>query len=93
MQNTLQRLRTSKGLTIQQLSKIMRVSVDTISSFENGLLIKIASFFDVTVEYLATGYWSTKDEVELVKIYNSLDDISKGMLIERAFSLAEKSSK
>lgn len=95
MYNELQNLRESKGLTKQQLAKIMKVSVETISSLEDGLLTKISSFFNVTIEYLVTGYRSTKDQnqIELLKIYNSLNEISKGMLLERALGLAEELSK
>lgn len=93
MRNALQDLRKSKGLTKQQLAKSMKVSVDTISSLENGLLTKIASFFNVTIESLVTGYRSTRDQIELLTIYHSLNEISKGMLLERALGLAEELSK
>lgn len=92
MYNALQNLRKSKGLTKQQLAKQMKVSVDTISSLENGLLTKIASFFNVTIERLVTGCCPTRDQIELLNIYNSLNDFSKGMLFERALSIAEEYS-
>lgn len=89
----LKSLRMSKGLTKDQLAEKMKVSVETISSLENGLLIKIASFFSVTLEYLVTGCRIKKDHIELLRIYNSLDEINKGMLLERALYLAEESPK
>ena len=93
MHNTLRELRISKGLTKQELAHSMKVSVETISELENGLLTKIASFFNVTIEHLVIGYRSTRDQIELLRIYNSLSEISKGMLLERALGLAEKFSK
>lgn len=93
MHNTLQNLRISEGLSKQQLAKCLNVSVETVSSLENGLLIKIASFFNITIESLVTGYRLTKDQIELLKNYNSLSDVSKGMLLERALCLVEESLK
>lgn len=93
MQNVFRRLRMAKGLTQQQLSQSLQVPSETIYSLENGLLNKIAAFYNIRVESLVTGYRFTKDQIELLKLYNSMDDISKGMLLERALSLAEESSK
>ncbi len=93
MHNTLRNLRISEGLSKQQLAKCLNVSVETVSSLENGLLINIASFFNITIESLVTGYWLTRDQNELLKNYNSLNDVSKGMLLERALFLVEESLK
>ncbi len=93
MHNTLQNLRKSKGFSKQQLARCLNVSVEMVSSLENGLLIKIASFFNITIESLVTGYRLTREQHELLKYYNSLNDVSKGMLLERALYLAEESLK
>jgi len=87
MHHELQNLRLSKGLTRQQLAQNLKVSTQTISLLENGLLIRIASFFNVSMDYLL-GHQN-----ELLEIYNSLDNINKGRLLEMALNLAEKSNK
>ncbi len=89
MYNTLQNLRISEGLSKQQLAKCLNVSVETVSSLENGLLIKIASFFNITIESLVTGCRLSRDQNELLKNYNSLSNVSKGMLLERDLFLVE----
>lgn len=86
MHHELQNLRLSKGLTRQQLAQNLKVSTQTISLLENGLLIRIASFFNVSMDYLL-GHQN-----ELLEIYNSLDNINKGRLLEMALNLAEKSN-
>ncbi len=55
----LKELRLEKGLTQQRLGKIFNLCHQTISSWEKGLrepnlddLLKIAKFFDVSVDYL-----------------------------------------
>lgn len=55
----LKELRTSNGLTMEQLGKNIGSTRGTIGNFENGnkkpsldMLIKIADYFDVSVDYL-----------------------------------------
>jgi transcriptional regulator with XRE-family HTH domain len=55
----LKELRTSKGLTMQQLGANIDATKATISNFENGqkkpsldMLIKLADYFDVSIDYL-----------------------------------------
>lgn len=55
----LKELRTSKGLTMEQLGKKIESTRGTISNFENGnkkpsldMLIKLADYFDVSIDYL-----------------------------------------
>lgn len=52
-------LRTEKGLYQKELAAYLRVSVGTISNYENGVhypdpdtLCKLAEFFEVTTDYL-----------------------------------------
>ena len=56
----LKELRMSKGLTMEQLGKEIETTRGTIGNFENGnkkpsldMLIKIANYFDVSIDYLA----------------------------------------
>jgi len=93
MHTILQYLRKSKGLTQQQVASSLRISVETVSSLENGLLYKIAAFYKVTIDALFIGSGSKDDQVKLLKLYDSLDDRSKGMLLERASYMVEESSK
>ena len=55
----LKELRTSKGLTMEQLAKEINSTRGTISNFENenkkpslDMLIKLADYFDVSIDYL-----------------------------------------
>lgn len=55
----LKELRTSKGLTMEQLAKEIDSTRGTISNFENenkkpslDMLIKLADYFDVSIDYL-----------------------------------------
>ena len=55
----LRELRTSKKLTMEQLSKEIETTRGTIGNFENGnkkpsldVLIKLADYFDVSIDYL-----------------------------------------
>ncbi len=56
----LKNLRVSKGLTMEQLGKDIGSTRATISNFENeqrkpslDMLIKLADYFDVSIDYLA----------------------------------------
>lgn len=98
MHNALRHLRISQGLTEQQLADKLNVSVEIISLIESGIINRLASFFNVPIDYLLINN-SRKterhsiDQIQLLEIYDSLNDISKGILLERALSLAEKKSK
>lgn len=55
----LKKLRISKGLNQNELAQILNVAKQTVSNWENGnrmpdseMLVKIADFFDVSVDYL-----------------------------------------
>lgn len=55
----LKELRTSKGLTMEQLGNAIESTRGTISNLENGnkkpsldMLIKLADYFDVSIDYL-----------------------------------------
>ncbi len=54
----LKSLREEKGLSQQQIAKILNVSQRTYSYYENGrtipprLLIKLAKYYDVSIDYM-----------------------------------------
>lgn len=55
----LKELRSSKGLTMQQLGKEIGSTKGTISNLENGnkkpsldMLIKLADYFNISIDYL-----------------------------------------
>ena len=57
MKNRLEEIRKERGITQDELAKVLEVSRQTISSIENGrynpsiiLAFKIARFFDMTIE-------------------------------------------
>lgn len=82
----LKELRLNKNLTQQQLGKLMSVSGQTILNWENDItypsvkkLIELASFFDVSIDYLLD--FKEKD-TNFDKIINILDDYEKEDLIK-----------
>lgn len=57
--NRIKELRKQKGMTQASLAKVLKVSDRTVGFYENGdrdpdtdTLIKLADFFDVSVDYL-----------------------------------------
>lgn len=82
----LKELRLNKNLTQQQLGKLMSVSGQTILNWENDItypsvkkLIELASFFDVSIDYLLD--FKEKD-TNFDKIINILNDYEKEDLIK-----------
>ena len=76
----LKELRIDKGLSIQALSKEVKIGVASICRWENQQadvkgtqLVALAKFFDVTIDYLLDMESYKKDE-ELKKIFEQ-DDI------------------
>ena len=74
----LKELRLNKNLTQQQLGKLLSVSGQTILNWENDItyppvkkLIELASFFDVSIDYLLD--FKEKD-TNFDKIINILND-------------------
>lgn len=73
----LKTLRKSKGLTQVQFAEIFNISSGTIAMWETNkrvpdtsMLIKIAEFFNVTVDYLLG-----KSEVPMSNSNNQLEDV------------------
>lgn len=82
----LKKLRLNKNLTQQQLGKLLSVSGQTILNWENDItypsvkkLIELASFFDVSIDYLLD--FKGKD-TNFDKIINILNDYEKEDLIK-----------
>jgi transcriptional regulator with XRE-family HTH domain len=102
MQYYLRELRLSSGLTEKQLAKELDIPIGTILELEKGPLptyythlLKLASFFHVSTDSLlnfSSYEYQLRpfDQNELLRIYSSLDDISKGKLYTRALSIEEE---
>lgn len=82
----LKELRLNRNLTQQQLGKLLSVSGQTILNWENDItypsvkkLIELASFFDVSIDYLLD--FKEKD-TNFNKIINILNDYEKEDLIK-----------
>ena len=82
----LKELRLNKNLTQQQLGKLLSVSGQTILNWENDItypsvkkLIELASFFDVSIDYLLD---FKEKNTNFDKIINILNDYEKEDLIK-----------
>ena len=82
----LKELRLNKNLTQQQLGKLLSVSGQTILNWENDItypsvkkLIELATFFDVSIDYLLN---NKKKDTNFDKIINILNDYEKEDLIK-----------
>lgn len=81
------------------LGKILGISSGVITKWKYGslptadALLKIADYFNVSVDYLVYGKTSDSslrtDEEELLQNYNSVDTVAKARIRERAATLAE----
>ena len=72
-------LRKQKGLTQEQLSELMDVSIQMVSNLERGIkaikidnLICISEILDVSTDYLLCGKYSTSDISELMQKLSKL---------------------
>lgn len=90
----LKELRLNKNLTQQQLGKLLSVSGQTILNWENDItypsvkkLIELASFFDVSIDYLLD--FKEKD-TNFDKIINILNDYEKEDLIKLIATFVNK---
>ena len=90
----LKELRLNKNLTQQQLGKLLSVSGQTILNWENDItypsvkkLIELASFFDVSIDYLLD--FKEKD-TNFDKIINILNDYEKEDLIKLIDAIKER---
>ena len=104
----LKELRLQKELKQSDLGIGVGLSMQAVSDIENGRrtttvekLVAIADFLNVSLDYLVgrneNNQHMTKslsaDQEELLSLYNSLNDFSKGILIENARIMIEKQPK
>lgn len=80
----LRELRKARGITMKELGDMLGVSESTISLYENGkrepsyeLLLKIAEFFNVSVDYLLRG----EDKKPVAPKGSELDELVKDELV------------
>jgi transcriptional regulator with XRE-family HTH domain len=92
----LKQLRKSHNLSTRALGEMVGTSNATISRYETGkrdpdLIIanKIASYFNVTVEYLCGNDIDTNIEA-LMNIYSKLSDVAKTEAVKYITYLCEK---
>lgn len=97
-------LRRERNITQVKLGKYLDFGYTAIANYENGrnepsidTLIKIAKFFDVSVDYLLGceekqkyGFSITKQEEELLGVYSKLREDQKGIVINLLRSMTEK---
>lgn len=91
----LRSLRKQKGMSMKELGDLVGVSESTISLYETGkrkpdpdMLVKLASVFYVTVDYLLGREPKETDDEMLQLLQDIKDDPDKRML----FSLSQKAS-
>ena len=73
--NVLRELRNKKESTGEELGKVFNVSKATISNWESGnrtpdneMLIKIANYFDVSIDYLVDRTYKKGNETKAVRV-------------------------
>lgn len=104
----LKELRLARELKQSDLGIGVGLSMQAVSDIENGRrtttvekLVAIADFLSVSLDYLVGRNEKNSfnrdslsdDQKELLTIYNSLNDFSKGILIENARIMTEKQPK
>lgn len=102
-------LRKNHNINQPQLGEILNISKQAVNEIEKGRskisiekIVLLAEFFNVSIDYLV-GFNQTShaedrtplsaDQEELLYLYNSLNDFSKGVLIENARIMMEKQPK
>lgn len=109
--NRIKELRNEKGITQADLAKILKISDRAVGYYENGdrepdytTLLKIAEYFDVSIDYLlgrvevrkdTTSAPADKEFVAFYEGYKDLDDADKEILKATldAFVRAKKGDK
>lgn len=106
MQNRIGELRREKGLTLKQMGEKLNIRDNTLSQYETGkrepqlgLMIEIANFFNVSLEYLMGGnnkrdypIESDNDAIDLLSKFKnneiSFDGMSNSTAINLGFWIA-----
>lgn len=100
MHIALRNLRLTFGFTQQELADNLEISAELLLSIEKGhvqpsfnVLKRAASLFSVPIEFFlySNNQTNLSNRNKLLKIYDSLDEVSRGKLLERAIYFAEKS--
>lgn len=87
----LRHLRTSKNLTQEEVGRLLGVSKATVNRYETGEIdikrttaLKLSSILKVSPAYIMgwTDTADTSSEPEILKLYNSLNDIGKQKVID-----------
>lgn len=80
MNNRLRELRKEKGLTQNELAKLLNVSDRSVGFYETGdrdpdteTLKKLANLFDVTIDYLLCRSNNRSPQIIETKAYHNLD--------------------
>jgi len=81
----LRQLRKNAKLTLKDIAKLIGVSYQTVSNWENGStepdiqsIIKLADYFSVTTDYLLE---HDNDEIYFKDLLNKLDNLNKEQLM------------
>lgn len=89
LKDKLKQLRNNKDLTQQQISKILNVTQSAYGFYETGnrepkidSLIKLADFFDVSIDYLVDRKNSTLLTEEVQEIKRAMSNVSKSEQIK-----------
>lgn len=98
MLKNLKKLRTEKGMSQKQLADVISFSQQSINKYENhdiepdiATLIKIADFFDTSVDYLI-GHSDVRRKIEAVQFNDLNTDESKLISEYRKLSSKKKQS-
>ena len=103
----LKKLRAAKGVTQDNMAEMLNIKRQTYSAYERGVsvpdissIIKIADYFNVTVDYLlersndhSVQSVPLNSVFEIVRIYVGLSDTNKQKVLEYAEMLEEKEKK
>ena len=82
-------LRKQHKISQLQLSRMMDVSRQAVSKWENDLsapdtlrLIQLAEVLDTSVEFLATGYPPPKPKAEVIRVVETVDRIVEKVVVK-----------
>ena len=88
-------LRKQHNISQLQLARLMDVSRQAVSKWENDLsapdtlrLIQLAEVLDTDVEYLATGNHTPKPDPEIIKVVETVDRIVEKVIAHRLQELS-----
>ncbi|MHB8063289.1 MAG: helix-turn-helix domain-containing protein [Ruminiclostridium sp.] len=92
-------LRKDKGLLQKELAQFLGVSIGTVSNYETGVhnpeietLIKLADYFNVSVDYML-GRVKSKEGLDILndKIISSNKELTVGEVVSDILTLSEDS--